>query len=202
MKREDVVLEEKVEETKPEIKKVNRDVKALVLAKCLKIVVKGKPAGARFRQGGLCFVESVSIDAVGAVNDAKLIRAGKFRKLKSFIYEHSTCGWRFVYRGAKISEVLHAISGELSKEEMGRIARNGAVFTVEEREGLGSFIRDPYSETCPVKVTIYEDKSGKLPNDILAQNIKFKGQEFTPDEVSKIATAEVSRTNISAGKSK
>ena len=81
------VLEEKVEETKPEVKKVNRDVKALVLAKCLKIVVKGKPAGARFRQGGLCFVEPVSIDEIGAVNDAKLIRAGKFRKIKSFIYE-------------------------------------------------------------------------------------------------------------------
>lgn len=180
----------KVELRDGEVRKVNADIKALILAKCFKLVIKGKPVGAKFRQGGLCFIEPVNIDEMGAPRQAVLIRAGKFKRVKSFVFEHSTVGYKYLYRGPKLQECLHAIANNLSKEEFAEIAKTGAVFTAEEAEGLGNFIRDPYSQTCPVKITIYEDKSGRLPQDIASQNVKFKGVEFTPDQISSIARAE------------
>ncbi len=185
----------KVELKENKVRKVNADIKALVLAKYFKLVVKGKPVGAKFRQGGLCFVEPVNINEMGASREAVLIRAGKFKRVKSFVFEHSTVGYRYVYRGPKLQECLNAISQTLSSEELSDFLNTGAVFTAEEAEGLGNFIRNPYSETCPVKITIYKDKSGSLPPDIASQNVKFKGVEFTPDQIASVARAENCRIN-------
>lgn len=149
----------------------------LKLASCLKLVKNGKPAGERFF-GGACFIEPVKIDQMCADQDVKIIRKAKLKKIKSFTYHHSTIGYKGKYLGPKIEECIFAVIDNLSSEELSDIYKNGGAFSV--KQGVGLTAEDMENLTTPVVITVYKDKSGKLPADIANQNIKYKNDEYQP----------------------
>lgn len=205
MKREERIETNEVAANETEKRKariINTDSKVLFLAKKLKLVIKDVSCGTIFRKSKLCYIEPVRIDQTGAARDAKIVKVGKFKPVFSFTYEHSTVGYKYRYIGANIRECLLAIADTAPKEILSDIERNGGVFTVEEKEGLGGFILNPYCDTVPVKITLYKEKSGKLPDDILNQGIKFRQQEFTPNEISRIVKADLSRNKTTDGEGK
>lgn len=182
----------------------DENARLLVLAKAIKYAVVGKPEGMRMVFQKPCYIEPVRLDETGADRGAKLLRPiGKARKLLSFRMMHPTVGYDNRYIGANPRLCLEEIDKRLTPEMRDSIAQSGAVFTVENNLGLIDFMQDPFATEIPVKVTVYQRKDGeKLPEDIVGQNVKLGGKEYTPAQIADVAKAERDRALSTVGKGK
>lgn len=186
-------------------KAVKRFVKILELGKHLKLVVKGRPAGAKFTEGGLCYVKPLRLDKKHSLKkEAVLIKKAGLKKAGSFVFGHSTVGYEGKIDGIDLSECLLAIADHYRNEgkldELKSIAQSGGAFSVKEKLDL----RMEYLARLesPVQITIYTDKSGHLPDDVARQPVIFGENSFTPDEIKTIAHAESARVNDAGNKGK
>lgn len=153
----------------------------LKLATCIKLVKNEKLDHRRFSRGCICYVEPVEISSMCCLKDVKPIKKATLKLIKSFKYHHSTVGYKGKYVGPKVDECMFAILENLSTQQVKEMYNEGIAFSVKEISGLS--FEDMQNLTTTVEIKVYKDKSGKIPDEILAQPVKYSGREFAPEEI-------------------